>query len=37
MIFNDKEYNTREELESDDIFASLGLEDKEKLVWMFWI
>jgi len=35
MIFNDKEYLTKEELEQDEVFKTLLIEEKGILLSMF--
>lgn len=35
MIFNEKEYETREELEADEVFQTLSNKEKEVLIWLF--
>lgn len=35
MIFNDNEYNTKEELETDEVFQTLSNEEKEKIISLF--
>lgn len=35
MIFNDKEYSTKEELQEDEVFQELWENEKEALLWLF--